>query len=436
MPSAVLAILLKGYPRLSETFIAEELLALERRGLRLRLYSMRQPTDPHLHPVHRQIAAPVAYLPEYLYQAPLRVLAGWWRARKLSGYRAARAAWLADLRRDPTPNRGRRFGQALVLAAEMGPEIGHLHAHFLHTPSSVARYAATMRGLAWSASAHAKDIWTTPDWEKREKLSSAAWVTTCTRVGWQHLKTLAPATAAVDLIYHGLDGDRFPPLRDERPARDGSDPQQPVRLLTVGRAVAKKGFDDLLSALALLPPGLAWRLSHIGGGPLLDRLKRQAQSLGLAERIDWLGPQPQDVVLQRYREADLFVLASRIAKDGDRDGLPNVLVEALSQRLAAVATEAGAIGELIADGVHGLLVAPGDPPALAAALARLLADPALRRRLGQAGEARVRSDFTLAIGADRIAQRLLSLLDRPTLSSESDIAATAESLCASPSTRP
>ena len=133
--------------------------------------------------MHGQIRAPVLYLPEYLKDAPRRVLAGWRRARRLPGYAAARRAWLADLSRDPTPNRIRRFGQALVLAAEAAPEIGHLHAHFLHTPASVARYAAVMRGLPWSVSAHAKDIWTTPEWEKRGKLASAEWAVTCTEAG-------------------------------------------------------------------------------------------------------------------------------------------------------------------------------------------------------------------------------------------------------------
>ena len=107
-----------------------------------------------------------------IYQEPLRVLRAWWRQRRRPGYRAARSAWSRDLRRDPTANRGRRFGQALVLADELPAGTARLHAHFLHTPASVARYAALIRGLGWSCSAHAKDIWTTPDWEKREKLAA------------------------------------------------------------------------------------------------------------------------------------------------------------------------------------------------------------------------------------------------------------------------
>src|SRR5262249_25548562 len=156
--------------------------------------------------------------------------------------------------------------------------------------------------------------------------------------------------------YHGLDLRRFTEPADARPPRDGRDPADPVRLLSVGRAVEKKGYDDLLAALAALPAGLAWRLAHVGGGPLAAGLRGRARALGLADRIAWLGAQPQDVVLERYRAADLFVLASRIAADGDRDGLPNVLMEAQSQRLAVIATRIGGVPEFIADGVTGLLV--------------------------------------------------------------------------------
>ena len=130
------------------------------------------------------------YLPEYLKDEPRRVWRGWRRARRMAGYGAARRAWLRDLLRDPTPNRIRRFGQAVVLAAELPADIGQLHAHFLHTPASVARYAAAMRGLDWSVSAHAKDIWTIPDWEKREKLAAARWAVTCTETGRAHLARL------------------------------------------------------------------------------------------------------------------------------------------------------------------------------------------------------------------------------------------------------
>jgi glycosyltransferase involved in cell wall biosynthesis len=399
------AFVLKGYPRLSETFIAQEIFALEQRGLDILIVSLRHPTDKAIHPVHRQIRAARLYLPEYLYQEPLRVWRGWQLARRSPAYRAARRAWLADLWRDPTPNRIRRFGQALVLAAELPPDIDRLHAHFLHTPASVTRYAAMMLGLPWSVSAHARDIWTTPAWEKREKLAEADWAVTCTASGHAHLAALAPEAGRVTLCYHGVSLDRFPTPPARAADNDGRDPARPVTLLSVGRAVAKKGYEDLLDALALLPPALSWRLVHIGGGPLAEDLKQRAARLGLADRIGWRGARPQPEVLAAYRDADLFVLAPKIAPDGDRDGLPNVLVEAQSQRLACVATRLSAIPELIEDGVEGLLVPPADPAALAAALTRFITDPALRAKLAAAGAERVRAAFDADAAIEALARR-------------------------------
>ena len=403
--SGRVAFLLKGYPRLSETFIAQEILALERRGLAIEIVSLRHPTDTSTHPVHDEIAAPVTYLPEYLYQEPRRVAAAWLEARRLPGYRKAFRTWARDLWRDRTPNRIRRFGQACVVAAEIAPRVGHLHAHFLHTPGSVARYAAMMTGLAWTCSAHAKDIYTIPDWEIAEKLTDCGWLVTCTAANRDHLNRLAPDPDRVSLVYHGLDLSRWPEPDTRNSARDGSDADDPVRLVSVGRAVEKKGYDDLLAALAQLPPALAWRLDHIGGGPLRECLERQARAAGLDDRITWHGAQAQDAVRQAYQDADLFVLAPRIAADGDRDGLPNVMMEAQSQGLAAVTTAVSAVPELISDGVNGLLSPPGDPTALAASLARVIRDPDLRRRMGEAGRERVAHDFAMDHGIDDLAIR-------------------------------
>ena len=388
-----IAVLLKGYPRLSETFIAQEIKGLEKAGLDLAIWSMRRPTDRQVHPVHREIAAPVTYLPEYLHEEPARVLKGWWRARRLNGYRAALRQFLADLRTDFSRHRVRRFGQALVMAAELTPDIGHIHAHFIHTPGSVARYVSLLTGLPWTCSAHAKDIWTSSDEDLIPKLTSARWVVTCTAVGAERLKSLAPDPARVHLSYHGLDLARFDAARLKPARRDGSRADQPVRLLTVCRAVEKKGLDVLIAALARLPAGLHWRWTHIGGGDLIASLKGEAERLGLADRIDWRGSQPQDAVLAAYREVDLFVLPCRIARDGDRDGLPNVVVEAQSQRLCVLSTAISGVPELIEDDVNGVLIQPDDAEALARELARLITHPDLRRRLGAAGEKRVREAF-------------------------------------------
>ena len=399
------AVVVKGWPRLSETFIAQEVLALERRGIALVIVSLRRPTDRLTHPIHAEIRSPVHYLPEYLHEAPGRVIRAWRRARRLAGYSRARSMWLADLLRDRTPNRVRRFGQAVVLAAELGG-VESIHAHFLHTPASVARYASTMLGIGWSFSAHAKDVWTTPDWEKREKLADARFGVTCTRVNLDHLAALAPSPDTVELVYHGLDRGRFPAGVTRRRPRDGSCPSDPVKILSVGRLVEKKGFDDLLEALAKLPPSLAWTLDVVGDGAFGAALRRQAAALGIAERVHWHGALAHDRVVRLFAGADLFALASRISADGDRDGLPNVLMEAQLLGAACVTTRVSAVPELIDHEVNGLLVRPRDPLALAGAVERAIVDPALRLRLAGAGRRAVTARFSFEDGVSKIAARL------------------------------
>ena len=407
-PHTAVAVVLKGYPRLSETFIAQEILALERRGLSMQLFSLRHPTDPATHPIHRRDHRPgelSAGVPEGRagrgYGRPGAARVAWPATRR------PRRAFLKDLRRDPTANRCRRFGQACVLATELPAAVTRDLCPFPAHAGSVARYAAKMRGLPWSASAHAKDIWTTPDWELREKLADLDWLVTCTAHGCTHLRSLAEAPEKVTLVYHGLDFARFPLApKVEVSDRNGRSPREPVRLLSVGRAVEKKGYDVLLEALGRLPRDLAWHLTHIGGGLEAQSLRDAAAKMGLSGHVTWMGAQPHDVVLQAYRDADLFVLASKVGRDGDRDGLPNVLMEAQSQELCCLATRVSAIPELIEEDATGSLVAPEDPAELAAALERLILDPALRTRLGEAGSLRVRRDFSLDAGIEALARRL------------------------------
>jgi glycosyltransferase involved in cell wall biosynthesis len=402
-----LAIVVKGYPRLSETFIAQEIAGLERLGFPVEIWSLRHPTDGAVHAMHRQIHAKARYLPEYLYQEPLRVLRGLGAALGRAAFSRLLRLFLRDLARDFTPNRGRRLGQALVLARELDPAIRHIHVHYLHTPCSVARYAALLTGRSFSLSAHAKDIWTTGDWEKREKLADAAFAVTCTAVGGAELHRVAsPARRdSIEIVYHGLDLSRFPPPPEREP-RDGRDPQHPVHIVSVGRAVAKKGYDDLLDALARLPQELNWRFTHIGSGELLKALKDKARALGIDRRIEWRGGQPQSVVIETLRSAHVFALACKEGAHGDRDGLPNVILEAATQALPVVSTRFGGVPEFVTDGSEGRLVAPGDAAALAAAIETLIRDPAERDRLGRAACRRVTTAFSFEAGLQAIADRL------------------------------
>ncbi|MBE9477039.1 MAG: glycosyltransferase, partial [Proteobacteria bacterium] len=342
-----LAVIVKGWPRLSETFIAQELLALQDKGQQFEIWSLRFPTDKKTHPLHRKITAPVKYLPEYLHQEPQRIWRAWRAARALPGYQKAHAIWRKDFARDKSRNRIRRFGQACVLATELPESVTGLYAHFMHTPASVTRYAAIMRGTEWGFSAHAKDIWTSPEWEKREKLASntygAAFGVTCTAYGAQHLRGLADSPNRIDLVYHGLDLSRFP----APPERIAQNPDGPLQFLSVGRLVEKKGFDRLIAALALLPKDMNWHWVHIGGGGLKQTLQAQAEKAGVLDRITWHGACDQPQVIAAMRSADMFILPSRIADDGDRDGLPNVLMEAASQKLPIISTDVSAIPEFI-----------------------------------------------------------------------------------------
>ena len=402
-----IAFILKGYPRLSETFIAQEILGLERAGLDLLIVSLRRPTDAARHPIHSEIRAPVLYLPEYLHEEPIRVWRGVWSALR-NGYlpRVLGLFW-RDLCRDVTRNRLRRLGQACVLARELPADIDRLYVHYLHTPASVARYTARLRDLPFAISAHAKDIWTIPDWEIREKLADAAWLTTCTSLGLQHLRGLAPEARLLHLP-HGIDLARLP-----RPACRAAMHETisgpPIELATVARAVEKKGLDVLLEALALLPPDIDWRWRHIGGGPLLPKLEAKAAQLGIAERVQWLGALAFDDVLAALRRADLFCFAPRVAADGDRDGIPNVVAEAMSQGLPVVSAEAGAIAEIVEHGRTGILVPPDDPGALAAAMAALIRDPDRRAAMGRAGRSVIETRFAAGPGIAEIARELAIL---------------------------
>ncbi|MEM6308852.1 MAG: glycosyltransferase family 4 protein [Pseudomonadota bacterium] len=408
-PNPPLAVIVKGWPRLSETFIAQELAALEAAGLQFDIWSLRFPYDSKTHPLHDKVTGATHYLPEYLHQEPKRVLRSWWKARKLPGYASAKSMFFKDLRRDLTRNRIRRFGQACVMAAELPAETKGLYAHFLHTPASATRYAAVIRALPWSFSAHARDIWTNFDWDLAEKLQpgpgSASWGATCTALGAEHLRKIAGDASKVDLVYHGLDLTRFPdPPNKALRAKDST-----FNMLSVGRLVEKKGFDRLIAAFALLPGNLDWHWTHIGGGALKSEMHDQARAVGVSDRITWRGACDQPEVIEAMRKSDLFVLPSRIASDGDRDGLPNVLMEAASQLLPILSTPISSIPEFIESRTHGLL-SDDTPEDLANAILQIADNPEQAAKWAAAAETRLRAEFLMEPGIARLEQRLRNML--------------------------
>ncbi|HAJ46845.1 MAG TPA: colanic acid biosynthesis glycosyltransferase WcaL [Alphaproteobacteria bacterium] len=372
-----LCIVVKGFPRISETFITNELEQLESMGLQFTLTALRQPSGDPNHGAGHNLKASVQYLPEYLTDAPAVFASSWRGAATLPGFSMAWAQFQRDWVRDPTANRVRRFGQACILAASLPPMIRHIHAHFLHTPGSVARYASAMLGITWSASAHAKDIWTTPDWDLAEKLASARFVAVCNEAGRERLQTLAGPDHAHRIHFwpHQLNLSQAPPCHAK--------PGGPIALLTVARAVPKKGLPILLDALRKLSAEPAWSWTLIGGGELLDELKASLANHPFANRIRLLGSQPHTVVRQHLAAADVFVLPAQVTADGDRDGRPNALLEAMAAGLACIATAAGGIPEVISDGQNGCLTL-AEPEPLSLAISRLMQDQRLRSRLGHA----------------------------------------------------
>ncbi len=401
-----IAFILKGYPRISETFIAQEILALEKKGFKIDIFSLRSPREKFTHQLNKKIKANIHYLPEYIYMSPIKIFVAWLKIKKLPGYKISKKEWIDDLKKDFSSNRIRRFAQAIVLSKEIPNTITHLHAHFLHTPTSVAYYASKILDKPYSISAHAKDIWTTNEWEKKKKLEGALWVTTCTEQNFKHLSGISPSSN-INLVYHGIDFDRFPISEIKEKNDNNKDNSYPVVILSVGRLVEKKGYDILLNSLSLLPKELNWKLEHIGSGPLNNRLKKLSNKLGLNKKINWNGTLTQDEILKFYKQSDIFILASKVTLSGDRDGMPNVLMEAQSQGLACISTSLPSIKELIINNISGILVESESVNELKEAIIELINNPIKRKKIGLEGQKRLKEKFSMHYGIEKIAKLLL-----------------------------
>ena len=429
--TGTVAYLLKGYPRLSEIFIASEIHRLERAGLRVRLYVIKQPDESVWHPVVDRIRAEPSYLPPADSVSATSAWR-WLRAnlrpflpslaatarRRPGGLLRAGAAALAqairarDSRRDwPRKVYLKELLQAVALSERLlaAPDVRHLHAHFAHGCTTVAWLASLITGLPFSFTGHAKDIYAerlNPAGLLRRKLLAARFAVTCTEANRLHLQRIAPE-ADVHRVYHGLNAD-FSRLLDEgAPARA---PNGRMRILGVGRLVEKKGFDVFVDACAeLARRDLPFEAAIIGeDGAHGDEVRRRIAARGLEDRLALAGPKTQAELLDEYRRADALCLPCRIVDGGDRDGIPNVLVEAMACGVPSVTTAISGIPELIEDGRNGLLVAPDDPEAAAVALQRIHTDRELAGRLASAARATVRERFD----GDRLTDELIALFRR------------------------
>ncbi len=394
-----LGVLVKIYPKLSETFILEEILGLERLGLPLRLYALAPATDAITHPAVARVLAPLVVLP-----ASVRRHAREFAERHARLLRAAPLRYAATLAF--ALGRGQRglhdFMRAGWLAVQLRDDgVEHLHSHFISAPADIAELVSRLSALPFSVSAHAKDIYLSDPADLQRKLLAARFTVTCTEFNRQVLAAIAPG-APVHRMYHGVDHALFhPTLR--APAPDLA------LIVSVGRLRAKKGLDTLIDACALLRRrGQAFACEIVGYGEEQARLQAQIERLGLTDQVRLVGKLAREQVIARYARAAVYVQPSRIAADGDRDGIPNVLLEAMAMGLPVVATRVSGIPELVGDGFNGLLVQADAPAALADAITRLLSQPALCADLG----CRARATVTELFDNDRNLRLLCTLLQR------------------------
>jgi glycosyltransferase involved in cell wall biosynthesis len=385
--------ILKGFPRISETFISNEILLLEKFGFRVHLFSMRHPRESFAHKSVHAIKARVDYLPQtiiggfykFLYHngvLALKARRRYWKAVKTAGRRFRRSRKSATFK---------HLLQAGYIVNKLLPGSGvvHMHAHFAHSPSSVAMFVSILSGLDFSFTAHAKDIYTSHPEQLKEKIENARFVVTCTDYNRKYLEKIAPADSArLYCIYHGIDVSLFNGRNHHAP------PQPPYRLMTVARLVPKKGLPTVYRSLAhLVGQGFDFRHTLIGDGEDREDVLALIKQLGLEDVCEWRGTLDHDRVLEIFQESDLFVLGCQIAGNGDRDGIPNVFMESMAMGVPVVGTAVSAIPELIINEETGLLVPSNDPMAMADAIRRLLADQPLRSRIIRAAKIRVARNF-------------------------------------------
>ncbi len=271
-------------------------------------------------------------------------------------------------------------------------KIQHIHAHFASEPTAVAELVNHLTGSSYSISAHAKDIYLSPEPVLQRKIANARFVVTCTEYNCRYLKQLNQSTTPVLRVYHGFDPRRFEQCVIE-PESSHSDQQL---ILSVGRLREKKGFETLIHACRQLKlAGYQFRCDIVGYGPQQDNLQALIRSLNLEQVVNLRGQLIHTELIALYSQANIFALPCQIGDDGDRDGIPNVLMEAMAMKLPVVSSRISGIPELVEDQISGLLIEPNNPQQLSEALCRLLNDQQLRHSLGHAARQRVLDEFAV-----------------------------------------
>lgn len=382
------AYVVKRYPRFSETFIVSELLAHEEAGLEIEIFSLRPPVDTHFQDLISQVRAPLTYLSSGAVKAS--------ELWDLVHQAQQRFPKLVEKLSSVTSENALDVYCGLRLAlVSMQRGITHLHAHFASSAASVARIASKLSNIPYSITAHAKDIFhESVDHDDLErKLLDSSVTFTVSDFNLRHFQDrfASPAASKVVRLYNGMHLDQFP---YESPLN------RPPRIIAVGRFVEKKGFSSLVEACMILRSRqVRFNCGIVGSGELQAELHSQIRALELDDQVQLLGPQPQKVVKQLVRESAVMAAPCINGSDGNRDGLPTVLLEAMALGTPCVSTDVTGIPEVIVDGETGLLVGQRDPQALADALAQLLADSEQRASLAGAARGLIEREFNIANNA-------------------------------------
>lgn len=402
-PAGKIGYVCKRYPRFSETFIVNEILAHEAAGQELEIFSLRPSDETHFQDNLSRVRAPVTRIRDRA--KPTRQ---YWDVMQAAFARYPQG--VTRLLAEPDTSLDDVF-QALQLAVHVHDRgIVLLHAHFATVATTVARLAAMVAGIPYSLTAHAKDIYF--DYEETQdlprKMADAAQVITVSDFNAAHLaRTYGLNDSRLSRLYNGLDLDRF---AWEPPRDDAGD------ILAVGRLVEKKGFHILIEAMLILKQrGVTARCDIIGAGEDETRLRNQIGACGLADTVRLIGPMPQRDIIEHMRRTAVFACPCVVSRDGNRDGLPTVLIEAMALGLPVISTDVVGIPELVRDDQTGLCVEGGDPMALADGMARLLENAALRRRLSQGARALIEAEFEINRNAARqraIFARALGVAER------------------------
>jgi glycosyltransferase involved in cell wall biosynthesis len=388
------AYIVKEFPLPSETFIANEIHLLESMGLNLRIYSIMRVEESKVNGVIALIRAPVTYLPASV-GSHLRLMARRPRAYFATLARAIVMSW--KYRRGALAPPRKVFVKEFLQAGEIAvqvldsPTVRHLHGHNCHGTATVTWFVSHLTGLPFSFTAHAKDIYKTdlnPGDLLRRKMMAARFVATCSAANHRHLSEVCPEYRELHTVYHGLDINYFVP--QPRPNKNAA----PV-ILSVGRFVEKKGFEYLIAACAQLKAaGLNFYCWLVGPeGSHSQHVQQTIEMLGVSDIVSTNGAVTQAQLRHLYRHASIFVLPGLQLDDGDRDGIPDVLAEAMAMGIPVVSTEISGISELIENGTNGLLVPQRDSRSLARAIQALIDSPELRLGLGQEGRNTVCRNF-------------------------------------------